>query len=288
MGISNITTQHIGGGNMTLLASWIGIDTHGPTSAYMVSDSRISWGMTRNFDYGKKVFASSQYPEIFGYAGEVIFPSIVLAQLIEMIDAGILFTSEMTCSEKHAAVFEKLCHSFSKYPEDCVPHPVQILHISRDTNFEKYPAFSCRLFTWSAKSGWHCKTIEIPNESGILCVLGSGAKEFNPNYERYRTGANSGTSRNVFHCFIDTLFNTTDPACGGPPQLVGIYRKPGTNATNFGIIYNKKRYLLGMELPDGVTYDKIEWRNELFEIADGLTKKKAPSATSQPDPFRRK
>ena len=161
---------------MTLLASWIGIDTHGPTSAYMVSDSRISWGMTRNFDYGKKVFASSQYPEIFGYAGKVIFPSIVLAQLIEMIDAGILFTSEMTCSEKHAAVFEKLCHSFSKYPEDCVPHPVQILHISRDTNFEKYPAFSCRLFTWSAKSGWHCKTIEIPNESGILCVLGRELK----------------------------------------------------------------------------------------------------------------
>ena len=43
-----------------------------------------------------------------------------------------------------------------------------------------------------------------------------------------------------------------------------------------------------MELPDGVTYDRIEWRNELFEIADGLTKKKAHSAASQPDPFRRK
>ena len=82
---------------MTLLASWIGVDTHGPTSAYMVSDSRISWGLNSKFDYGRKVFASSQYPEIFGYAGEVIFPSVVLSQLIEMIATGIRFTPEMTC-----------------------------------------------------------------------------------------------------------------------------------------------------------------------------------------------
>lgn len=273
---------------MTLLASWIGVDTHGPTSAYMVSDSRISWGSNRRFDYGKKVFASSQYPEIFGYAGEVLFPSIVLSQLIEMIDTGILFTLKMTCQEKHATVFEKLCHSFSKYPEDCVPHPIQILHISRDTLFEKYPAFSCCLFSWTAKSGWCCKNIEVPGESGVLCVLGSGSKEFTPNYERYCAGTNNGTSRNVFHCFIDTLFNSADPTCGGPPQLVGIYRKPGSNATNFGIIYKNKRYLLGMELPNGVSYDKIEWRNEFFEIADGITKRKNDTAASQPDPLRRK
>ena len=49
-----------------MLVSWIGIDTHGPTSAYIAADSRISWNMTNKFDFGKKVFASKKYPEIFG------------------------------------------------------------------------------------------------------------------------------------------------------------------------------------------------------------------------------
>lgn len=39
---------------MTMLASWIGIDTYGPTSAYIVSDSRISWGKAAAYDHGKK------------------------------------------------------------------------------------------------------------------------------------------------------------------------------------------------------------------------------------------
>ena len=53
---------------MTMLASWVGIDTHGPASAYIISDSRISWNEQENFDHGKKVFASKNYPELFGYA----------------------------------------------------------------------------------------------------------------------------------------------------------------------------------------------------------------------------
>ena len=77
---------------MTMLVSWIGIDTHGPTSAYIAADSRISWNMTNKFDFGKKVFASKKYPEILGYAGDVLFPSIVLEQIIELIDADVLLS----------------------------------------------------------------------------------------------------------------------------------------------------------------------------------------------------
>ena len=47
----------------------------------------------------KKVFASKKYPEIFGYAGDVLFPSIVLEQIIELIDAGVLLSKEMTCDD---------------------------------------------------------------------------------------------------------------------------------------------------------------------------------------------
>lgn len=76
------------------------------------------------------MFASSQYPELFGYAGDVLFPSTVLSQLIEMMDAGILFTPQITCQKIHAIVYQKLCYSFSKYPTECANKVIQILHIS--------------------------------------------------------------------------------------------------------------------------------------------------------------
>lgn len=43
---------------MTMLVSWIGVDTHGPSSVYIAADSRISWTQEHKFDFGKKVFAS--------------------------------------------------------------------------------------------------------------------------------------------------------------------------------------------------------------------------------------
>lgn len=95
------------------------------------------------------------------------------------------------------------------------------------------------------------------------------------------------TSRNIYHCFIDTLNAVTNGTCGGAPQLVGIYRKPGTAAENFGLVYNNKRYILGVELGEDVDYNSIEWRNELFELTDGNTKKILFGAIRQPDILRR-
>ena len=100
---------------MTMLVSWVGVDPHGPTSMYIAADSRISWDAANTFDFAKKVFASKKYPEIFGYAGDVLFPSIVLGQIVELIDAGILLNTTMTCDQKNKIIFEKICESLSKY-----------------------------------------------------------------------------------------------------------------------------------------------------------------------------
>ena len=168
---------------MTLLASWIGIDTHGPTSAYIVSDSRLTWNNgSALFDYGKKVFASRSYPEIFGYAGDVLFPSIVLSQILEMIDSGLIFDKNMSCDQKNKIVYEKLCYSFSKYPDVCGNNPIQIIHLSRDTCFKGYPSFHHYLMTWSRTSGGKHIEYPIPEKSGLVHVLGSGSNEFNKNY----------------------------------------------------------------------------------------------------------
>lgn len=269
---------------MTMLVSWIGIDTHGPTSAYIAADSRISWNMTNKFDFGKKVFASKKYPEILGYAGDVLFPSIVLEQIIELIDADVLLSKKMTCDSKNKIIFEKICSSMSKYPHLCIGNDVQIIHLSRDTNVNGYPAFYHYKLTWNKRSGFRKKQISIPTTSGLLCVLGSGKNEFEDKYSFYQKGVNSNTSRNVFQCFTDTLDNITDPYCGGAPQLVGLIRKPLTAGINFGIVSKGKRYFLGMEIPRSSHFNNIEWRNELFELCDGETKKIKVGAAHQPNP----
>ena len=272
---------------MTMLASWVAMDPHGISSAYIVSDSRFSTG-SKYFDHGRKTFASNRYPEIFGYAGDVLFASMILGQIIEMIDANLLFSSSTTCVDKNKIVFDKISYEFNKYKELGM-NDFKILHITRETKVKGYPHFYGFILEWSNSSGWNRTSIDIPNSSDIMLVIGSGKTEFLQNYSNnYQKGPNQNTSRNVFHCFCDTLFNTSIISVGGAPQLVGIIRKPLSPAQYYGIICNNKRYFMGSELPQDSNYPNIEWRNDLFELCDGITGHKYDSAASQPDVLRRK
>jgi hypothetical protein len=274
---------------MTLLVSWIGVDTHGPASAYMAADSRISWGNLANFDHGRKVFAFRQSPDILGYCGDVLFPTMVLSQIVEMGDRGLLFSPTWPSKEKFEAIKEKLVQQFHRYPrmvEGITANSVQVLHISRDPTDNL--KFSCWLIDWNREKGWSGEHRPLPAKSGVLFSLGSGAAEFNSNFERYNDSSGKGTSRSVFHCFCDSLFNIEDKRCGGAPQLVGIYRKPGSAAITYGIIKDKVRYFLGATISENVDFSDVEWRNDLFELCDGKTMKRRGEAQPQPDPLRRK
>lgn len=271
---------------MTLLVSWIGVDTHGTASAYIAADSRVSWGDVANFDHGRKVFAFRRSPDILGYCGDVLFPTMVLSQITEMADQGLLFSPKTSCKERFEAIKEKLVQQFHQYPRmvgKITAHTLQVLHISRDPidNLK----FACWLIKWNRAKGWEGKTISLPPSSGVLFSIGSGAKEFNDNLLRYKNGPDKGTSRSVFHCFCDTLSNIKDKRCGGAPQLVGIYRKPDSFAIAYGIIKNKKRYFLGAPIDDRVDFAGVEWRNDLFELCDGRTMKRVGQA--QPNQLRR-
>jgi hypothetical protein len=273
---------------MTLLVSWIGVDTHGTTSAYIAADSRISWDDLANFDHGRKVFAFRHSPDILGYCGDVLFPTMVLSQITEMADHGLLISNKMSCKERYEAIKEKLIQQFLQYPQmvaSITAPTLQVLHISRDPidNFK----FACWLIEWKRAKGWAGKTISLPSSSEVLFALGSGAREFNDNLARYKKGPDKGTSRSVFHCFCDTLSNIKDKHCGGAPQLVGIYRKPDSQAISYGIIKDKKRYFLGAIVNGEVDFKGVEWRNDFFELCDGQTMKKFDHAQAQPDPLRR-
>lgn len=268
-----------------MVVSWIGVDSHSTSSAYIVSDSRFSCGK-KHFDHGRKTFASYKYPEIFGYAGDVLFVSMILGQITEMINCDLLFDTKTTCVEKNKIIFDKISYEFIKYKE-LGASAFSIIHITRETIVRGYPRFYCYILEWDLTKGWKRYEIDIPDTSGIMMIIGSGQKEFEKNYVRYQNGVNKNTSRNVFHCFCDTLFNTKLDSVGGAPQLVGIIRRPNTCGNYYGIVCNNKRYLMGAELPENSNYINLEWRNELFEICDGITKQKVKTAAEQPDFLRR-
>lgn len=269
---------------MTLLASWTGVDSRKPSSIYIVSDSRFSWGDKANFDFGRKVFGCKNHPDIFGYCGDVLFPSVVLNQIVEIADQGLLFGENWTCEQKFQAVMNKLIQTFKNYPSEItgiVANTLEIIHCSRDNEQN----FFSRKMKWTkATNKWTGESVEIKSHSDKLFVVGSGAKEFLEKYKEYWKSENQKTSRALFHCFTDTLSNIKDKYCGGSPQLVGLYRIG--NARLFGIINNNKRYYQGVQIDNLINFDKIEWRNELFEICDGNSMKIKNNAQRQPNPVK--
>lgn len=268
---------------MTLITSWLGVDSRKPSSIYILSESRISWGNTTHFDYGRKVFGCKNSPDIFGYCGDVLFPSIVLNQLVEIADQGLLFQPNWTCKEKFQAVVDKLIHTFSLYPsevQNITNDSLQIIHASRDINQN----FFCQTIEWrKSTKKWTSSLTEFKGHSDKLLVLGSGSNEFLKKYQEYWASANQKTSRAIFHCFIDTLSDIKDKYCGGSPQLVGLYLIGNTKF--IGIIQNNKRYLHGLQVDNLLNLNNVEWRNELFEVCDGKTMKRKSSAQRQPNPL---
>jgi hypothetical protein len=275
---------------MTLLVSWASVDPHGTSAIYIAADSRISWTAPPNpptaiYDHGRKVFAFRSFPDIVGYCGDVLFPSMAIAQLIELANDGLLFGADESSKDRYEVFKEKLVKQCERYPKEFLTgERFQVVYASR--NKSKPSAFFCHTIEWSRTSGWKGKELKMPMQSEVLVALGSGSTVFKEKFADYRKGPTRETSRAVFHCFCNALFSGKDAQCGGAPQLVGVYRKPKSTAINFGIIRAGKRYLLGSQVDKLRTYDSVKWRNDLFEICDGRTMLRKPGSQRQPDSFR--
>ena len=270
---------------MTLLVAWAAVDTHGPSSIYLASDSRISWGDSATFDRGRKVFAFKNWPDILGYCGDVLFPSIALNQIVELADAGLLFGPNFTGKQKFQAIVDKLNDLVAEYPKlhaGLAANSLCVIHASRESQ-SKQP-FSCNTITWRVGRGWSGQAATLPEKSDVLFAVGSASATFTVNYARYRAGPTSGTSRAVFHCFCDTLGAGDDKTIGGPPQLVGIIRKPGSRALTFGVVHAGQRTFLGAHIDNLRNFEAVQWRNTNFELCDGRTGERIETAQQQPDP----
>jgi hypothetical protein len=79
---------------MTTIVAWLGVDSRGPASLYLASDSRITWGPSTSWDVRRKLFVCRTQPYLFGYAGEAFAPTHLLGQITERIDACLLRAQE--------------------------------------------------------------------------------------------------------------------------------------------------------------------------------------------------
>ncbi|MCI0577661.1 MAG: hypothetical protein L0331_15855 [Chloroflexi bacterium] len=255
---------------MTSLVAWVGVDSRGPASIYLVSDSRISWGSGQVWDYGRKLFTSTKYPDILGYYGDVLFPSQALGRVIDFIDADLLLDTGDLPRVRHEKIATVIKSSLKDYPLNQVTAKTfTIVYCTRE-NEGMAANFHLSSLKWSSADGWREEWLPIPSKSGIIRSFGSGEKPFAKWYSRWNNTKEGRTSRSVFSAFCDALHSSEDKLSGGAPQLVGIYRKD--IGKTFGIIYNNERYIFGLPVTESDKLQTLEWRNSLFERCDWHTK----------------
>lgn len=251
---------------MTSFVAWVGVDSRGSSSLYLASDSRVSWGPKDTWDYGRKVFATTTSPDVLGYIGDVLFPSLVLGQVVAAIDARTLYPLNSLPEDRFACIRKAIQASFSNLPS-LARNPFTVVYGTRE-NEGMGSHFRLWRLAWDPNSKWTEEHVPLPTRSSALWVLGSGTKAIREWQSRWDSSSQGGTSRAVFSAFCDAIHSRTDPLTGGAPQLVALYRKDP--AQTIGVVIDRSPYLFGLPV-DAVLErqsSELQWRNHLFERVD--------------------
>lgn len=252
---------------MTSFVVWTGVDSRGPASLYLASDSRISWPVGEGFDNwncGRKVFAATRAPDVLGYVGDVLFPSLVLGQISAAIDVGALYPPNASPEFRYGRVSGLIKASFCELPR-CAKHPFTIFYATREGEGMQ-ATFRLWALTWTHHNSWDEESIPIPKVSSAIRVSGSGANVVDRWQSYWDSSSQGGTSRAVFGALCDAVCSGTDPRSGGAPQLVGLFRK--SSGQTIGVVVDRTPYLLGLpiEIEGGQdSSSDMQWRNPLFE-----------------------
>jgi hypothetical protein len=256
---------------MTTLIAWVAYDQRRPSSFYLASDSRITWGSQHHrWDAGRKLFACRNSPDLFGYAGDVVFPCLCLSQVVDALDNGLLVTEEASPSERADAVYNAIQTSFGRR-HNVIERDFTIFHATREnegvnTNFHFWSIeFISESKTWSRTE------VLIGDRTNIVKSAGSGGKSAEQHAALWTSYLDPGLSRSIFSGFCDHLEKKEDPLSGGAPQLVGLYLKGP--AKNFGIVSGGQPFLYGLPVVPNMSSASLEWRDTLLQRVDGQTLK---------------
>lgn len=263
------------GNLMTSVAVWAGVDTHGVASLYVAGDSRITWrdsARSYSWDQGRKVFTCGSKPHIFGYWGDVLFPALAIPLLADRIDRGMLGDSG---GDWHDDVGQAIRRLWSDYPAP-QRRDLGLIH-----GFRAGDGTGCRfglsVSTYEQSTDtWETRQIAMPSRSALMTMAGSGTRAFREAHDLWQASQEAATSRAVFGAFCESLAGKKDPNTGGAPQLAGLYRiGPGRL---FGVVHDGQRYFGGAALVGAEQPAQVEWRNHLFERADGVTRQRLRGA----------
>ena len=263
---------------MTSLAIALSVDQRGPCALYIITDSRITWGDAANkWDSGKKTFASSRFPDVFGYCGDAFFPPMMLSQIIEQLDAGLLCGDDATADTRTEAISSALALSIDSVAGQTTMLPFAIYHGARER--EGMQAVF-RLWEKSYDTllkKWEYKEQEIKDDCSYLVHLdGSGARTIARRETVWKKTDVAGTSRAAIWAVCESLQSRSDSFSGGSPQLVGLWRKG--SGKHFGFFWQGKPYLGGLEVLGPRKTAALQWFNHLFERCDADTGRRIRSA----------
>jgi hypothetical protein len=242
---------------MTLLVAWVAVDKT-PASIYIAADSRISWSTHAYWDHAQKVFCSPETKEIFGYCGDVIFPTQTLSQLCQIAPTGVLFSCTGSTPEHRIKVYTNhLNQSLKSYPKQCLSEPFDILYACCYAK-----SFYAYQISFDPQKGLAHTELPLPPSSDTLAVLGTGKRLFKTRYKK-----EPASSYGIFHAFGKTL-DLKVARVGGNPQLVSLYRNGKANL--HAISYRGSAGLIGVDASALPCPENVEWRNENFEAWDPL------------------
>jgi hypothetical protein len=203
---------------VTSLVVWVGRDSRTLSSAYIATDSRISWGPGSVWDTGRKTFASATYPDVFGYVGDVLMPSIVLSQFQTALDLDTV-PGAGDIDRRLAALSELAAQQVALCPRR-ERHPFTLVHCARLGDGMEI-GFRLAVTDYRADGSWHQEVQEAPERSAELLVHGSGRRSMEEAFSRWSVSEVAGTSRAVFGAFAQSVASGSDALTGGPVQLVG-------------------------------------------------------------------
>ena len=201
---------------MTSIAAWAGVDSRGQSSLYISADSRITFSDGTSWDQGRKVFACSSEPHIFGYWGRVEFPALALPLIADRIDRGFLPSGQQN---GHDDIYQAVRRLWKGYP---LSERFSIVHGMRSGD-NMTSRFSLTVMAYNGRR-WSRRIVTMPDRSGLVLNEGSGRQHVRQAYNEWQAGPSARTSRAVFSAFCDSIADSGDPGTGGAPQLAGLYR----------------------------------------------------------------
>ena len=177
---------------MSTLVLWAGVDTHGVSSAYIATDTRLSSSkkLEKVWDVGQKAYCSSSAPLIAGYVGSSFYAANIVPRLVTYGEA---ILSEVGEVESFLRTLTTFAHSalFSASPSD-------------NTFFEIATAFRLADGTFgfgvlsATRADVTYQIIDRPSESAILHLTGTGAAFVRYKFAEWRKANAADTSRAIY------------------------------------------------------------------------------------------